>query len=90
MARKAEGGISFVDGKGYRVTIGKTQGADGVERYRTWWLGHDRGFARYAARELRDCWEFWLQDGNKHWQASRRPDTRLICSTSTRKISIRC
>ena len=41
MARRAENGISFVEGKGYRFTIGKTKGDDGVERYKTGWLGRE-------------------------------------------------
>ena len=46
MARSADSGISYVDGKGYRFTVGKTRGDDGKDRHKIWWLGHDLGFAR--------------------------------------------
>jgi hypothetical protein len=76
MARRAERGISYVDGKGYRFTIGKTKGDDGVERYKTWWLGRDdRAFARYAAEDLRRCWDYLKGQGVAYW---RPQDSGLV------------
>jgi hypothetical protein len=45
------------------------KGEDGKEHYKTWWLGYKRGFARCAARDLRDCWDYQERAGCERWVA---------------------
>lgn len=58
MGRHAKGGLSQVAGKGYRVTVGAHQGEDGKIRPRTFWLGHDRIVAEFAAEKYRNGWDY--------------------------------
>jgi integrase len=63
MGRTAKQGLSFHKRKGYRISIGKKPGGG----YRTFWLGHDRIVAEYAAEMYRRNWLGIEIRGDSHW-----------------------
>lgn len=63
MARTAKLGLSKHETKGFRISIGKK--ADGNSR--TFWLGHQRAVAEYAAEMYRRQWNTILGMGGTCW-----------------------
>jgi hypothetical protein len=63
MARSAAHGISKHKTKGYRLCLGKKPGGG----YRTFWLGHHRALAEYAAYMFRERYGFMRDRGRQTW-----------------------
>lgn len=63
MARISKQGLSRHQTKGFRIGIGKKP--DGNPR--TFWLGHDRVAAEYAAQEYKNRWDLIVYRGGTCW-----------------------